>query len=140
MTEMEIVLVGAHMAGLPLNGEIVALGGRLAREARTRPCYRLFALPGGPPHRPGLLRVVPESGGSVAVEVWAIPSGEIGALLSGIPAPLGLGTVLLADGTAPKGFLVEAAGVDGAEDITALGSWRAFLAATTPQQEVPHGP
>ena len=126
--ELEVALVGAHMDGLPLNGEITALGGRLDRAAVTAPCYRLYALPGGPPQRPGLLRVAEGEGAAIALEVWRIPSGRIGALLAAIPAPLGLGTLRLADGTAPTGFLVEAEGVRGARDITGFGGWRAFLA------------
>ncbi len=125
---LEVALVGAHMGGLPLNAEIVALGGRFDRAAVTEPCYRLYALPGGPPHRPGLLRVAEGQGGAVALEVWRIPSSRIGALLAAIPSPLGLGTLRLADGTAPKGFLAEAEGVRGALDITRHGGWRAFLA------------
>ena len=124
---LEIGLVGAHMAGLPLNGEITGLGGRLLRAARTEPCYRLYALPGGPPHRPGLLRVAENDGVAIALEVWSIPSDRVGALLAAIPAPLGLGTLRLDDGTAPKGFLVEAEGVRGATDISRFGGWRAFL-------------
>jgi len=126
---LEIAVVGAHLSGLPLNGEITALGGTLARAAATAPLYRLFLLPGGPPRRPGLLRVPAGEGAAIAVEVWSLPSARIGALLRAIPAPLGLGTLLLADGTAPKGFLAEAEGVRGAEDISRHGGWRAFLAA-----------
>lgn len=126
--ELEVALVGAHMDGLPLNGEITALGGRLDRAAVTAPCYRLYALPGGPPHRPGLLRVAEGEGAAIALEVWRIPSMRIGALLAAIPSPLGLGTLRLADGTAPHGFLVEAEGVRGARDITGFGGWRTFLA------------
>lgn len=125
---LEIALVGAHMAGLPLNAEIAALGGRFLRAAETEPCYRLFALPGSPPARPGLLRVEAGTGSVIALEVWAIPSERVGALLASIPAPLGLGTLRLADGTAPKGFLAEAEGTRGAEDISRFGGWRAFLA------------
>lgn len=150
-TTLEVALVGAHMAGLPLNGQITALGGRFLRAARTEPCYRLYALPGGPPARPGLLRVPPGAGAAIVLEVWAIPTECVGALLAAIPPPLGLGTVRLADGTAPKGFLAEAEGVRGAEDISAHGGWRAFLggngaaAATSPhpplsRSEFPHGP
>ena len=128
--EFELVAVGAHMKGLPLNGELTALGARFGREVTTVPRYRLFALLGEPP-RPGLLRVASSDGASVAVEVWTLPAAQVGALLARIPAPLGLGTVLLADGTAPKGFLVEAEGVRGAEDITRFGGWRGFLAAGT---------
>lgn len=126
----EIALVGAHMAGLPLNEEITALGGRFARAVSTAPCYRLYALPGGPPFRPGLLRVQDGMGAAIAVEVWTLPTARIGALLAAIPAPLGLGTLRLADGTTPKGFLAESEGVRGAEDISRFGGWRAFLAAS----------
>ena len=143
---LEVGLVGAHMAGLPLNGQITALGGRFLRAARTEPCYRLFALPGGPPARPGLLRVAPCAGAAVALEVWAIPTERVGELLAAIPAPLGLGTLCLADGTAPKGFLVEAEGVRDARDITEFGGWRAFLdqghqpASPHTASEHAHGP
>ena len=67
-------------------------------------------------------------GGAIAVEVWAIPLAELGSFLAGIPAPLGLGRVRLADGTTPIGFVCEAAATDGARDITAIGDWRRYLA------------
>lgn len=126
--EFELVVVGAHMSGLALNGQLTVLGATFRRAVVTAPQYSLFALPGEPP-RPGLLRVAPSDGAAVAVEVWVLPAAQVGALLAQIPAPLGLGTVLLADGTAPKGFLVEAEGVRGAEEITRFGGWRGFLAA-----------
>ena len=46
-----------------------------------------------------------------------------------IPAPLGIGTLRLADGTSVKGFLCETAAVTDARDITALGGWRAYVAS-----------
>ncbi len=126
--ETEIALVGAHMSGLALNGQITGLGGRFVGADRTAPDYRLYALPGGPPERPGLLRVS-EGGAAIALEVWAMPPAGLGALLGLIPAPLGLGRVRLASGRAVTGFLVESAGVQGARDITAHGGWRAYLTA-----------
>jgi allophanate hydrolase len=128
-TMLEIAVVGAHMSGLPLNRELTGLGATLLRAVETEPCYRLYALPGGPPLRPGLLRVAAGQGAAIATEVWAVPLDKIGTLLAGIPAPLGLGTLRLVDGTMPKGFLVEAEGVRGAEDISHFGGWRGFLAA-----------
>jgi len=95
----------------------------------TRPDYRLYALPGGPPHRPGLLRVAVDEGGAIETEVWALPPSAFGTFVAGIPEPLGIGTLRLADGTAPKGFLVEAAGVAGAVDITRFGGWRHYMAS-----------
>jgi len=125
---VDLVVVGAHMSGLPLNGALLALGATFQRQARTRPCYRLYALDTAPPPRPGLLRVA-EGGAAIEVEVWRLPSAQVGAFLGTIGAPLGLGTVLLDDGTAPKGFLVEQAGLGEAVDITAFGGWRPYLAA-----------
>ena len=125
--EIELVVCGAHMSGLPLNHELTSRGGRMLRAARSAPCYRFHALAGGPPFRPGMIRVA-EGGASVAVEVWALPAADFGSFMKGIPAPLSIGSVLLEDGTSAPGFLAEPAGLEGAEDITALGSWRAFLA------------
>ncbi len=118
---------GAHMRGLPLSPSLIALGGRFVAEARTAPAYRLYALPGAGVARPGLMRAA--GGASVALEVWDLPAEALGALLAAIPAPLGLGRIALEDGAEVTGFLCEAAAADGAEDITAHGGWRAWLAA-----------
>ncbi len=126
----ELVVVGAHMSGLALNSELTRLGGMFLRAAQTKPIYRLYALPGGPPHRPGLLRVAEHSGAAIAVEVWALPAAAFGAFVTAIPSPLGIGKVALDDGTSPSGFLVEARGVEGAVDITQHGGWRAYLTAS----------
>lgn len=128
-TELPLVLVGAHMAGLPLNPQVTALGGRFLARTETTPHYRLYRLDGPPPARPGLIRA--ETGGAaIAVEVWALPMDRVGEFLAAIPSPLGLGRVELADGSKITGFLAEPFGLAGAEEITALGGWRAFLAAT----------
>ncbi|WP_371349091.1 allophanate hydrolase [Ancylobacter sp. IITR112] len=126
--EIALAVCGAHMAGLPLNGELTGRGGRFLREARTRCDYRLFALPGGPPARPGLLRVAEGEGAAIALEVWALPRAAVGDFLAGIPAPLVIGTVELEDGHSVKGFLCEPHGLKDARDITASGGWRAALA------------
>jgi len=126
--EMAIAVCGAHMAGLPLNGQLLELGGRFLHEARTAPCYGFHALAGGPPARPGLVRR--ESGGhAIALEIWALPQTAIGALLAQIPAPLGLGRIALEDGSFVTGFLCESAGLAGAQDISGFGGWRGYLAS-----------
>ncbi len=86
---------------MPLNGELTALGGCFVRATTTTADYRLYALPGGPPLRPGLLRA--DGGGKIAVEVWSLPPEGFGRFVAGIPAPLGVGTLALADGTRVKG-------------------------------------
>ena len=124
--EIEVAVCGAHMSGLPLNGELTGLGGRFLRAVRTAPVYRLYALAGGPPRRPGMVRGA--GGGAIAVEVWALPKAAFGDFIARVPAPLSIGTVELSDGTRPKGFLCEPAGVIGAEDVTAVGDWRKVVA------------
>ena len=121
-----IAVIGAHMNGLPLNGQLTDLGGRLESVGKTAPLYRFYALPGGPPHRPGMVRVA-EGGGAIELEVWSLAAAQVGAFLRKIPAPLGLGTVTLADGSGVTGFLCESHAIQGARDITPLGGWRAYL-------------
>ncbi|MEM9371238.1 MAG: allophanate hydrolase, partial [Pseudomonadota bacterium] len=120
-----LAVCGAHMSGLPLNRELTSRGATMLKRARTAPCYSLYALAGGPPKRPGLLRR--ENGVEIDVELWMLPDAELASFVSGIPSPLSLGTVLLRDGEKALGFLVEACGVDGAEDISGYGGWRAYL-------------
>ncbi len=125
--EIEIAVVGAHLSGLPLNGEVTGLGGRFLRATRTSPDYRFYALPGGPPARPGLVRVAAGTGTAIEVEVWALPAAGFGAFVASVPAPLSIGTLRLGDGTAPKGFLAEPEGLVGATEIGAHGGWRGYL-------------
>jgi allophanate hydrolase len=126
--EVEIAVVGAHLSGMPLNGELTSRNARFLRAVPTRRDYRLYALAGGPPQRPGLMRVGEGEGAAIETEVWAVPLDAFGSFVAGIPAPLGIGTTYLADGTAPKGFIVEPAGIKDAEDISRFGGWRAYLA------------
>ncbi|WAE63955.1 allophanate hydrolase [Stutzerimonas sp. R40042] len=123
-----VVVCGAHLDGLPLNWQLRQRGGRLLEATQSSPDYRLYALAGGPLLRPGMVRVT-EGGAAIAVEVWDIPSSELGSFLTGIPAPLGLGKVQLADGRWETGFICDAYGLDGAEDITRFGGWKAWLAS-----------
>jgi allophanate hydrolase len=122
-----LVVCGAHLDGLALNWQLKRRGARLIETTYSSPDYQLYALAGGPPFRPGMVRV--KSGGvAIAVEVWELPSSELGSFLTGIPAPLGLGKVQLADGRWESGFICEAYGLEGATDISHLGGWRAYLA------------
>jgi allophanate hydrolase len=124
---IEIAAVGAHLSGLPLNNELVALGGVLLREVETVPAYRLFALPGAVPPKPGLLRVAPGEGSAIKAEIWGLDAAAFGRFVANIPSPLGVGTVSFTDGTSAKGFLVEAEAVKGAKDVTRFGGWRAYI-------------
>ncbi|MBD9563862.1 allophanate hydrolase [Pseudomonas sp. PDM09] len=121
-----LVVCGAHLDGLVLNWQLQLRGARLLEATHSSPDYRLYALAGGPPYRPGMVRVK-EGGAAIAVEVWELPSSELGSFLTAIPAPLGLGKVQLADGRWESGFICEPYGLEGAVDISHLGGWRAYL-------------
>ncbi|MCJ7997697.1 allophanate hydrolase [Rhizobium cremeum] len=123
----EIAVVGAHLTGMPLNYELVERGGFFRRSTTTSGEYRLYALTGTVPAKPGLIRA--EGGAPVAVEIWALPVAGFGDFIGRIPAPLGVGKLTLADGSEVTGFLCESAAVAGQPDITAYGGWRAYRAA-----------
>ncbi|MCC6887578.1 MAG: allophanate hydrolase [Hyphomicrobiales bacterium] len=127
--EIAIAVVGAHLAGMPLNRELRALDARLLAETATSADYRLYALPGTAPPKPGLLRVADGAGAAIAVEVWALGAAAFGRFVAAVPPPLTIGSVRLADGGTAKGFLVEAQAVEGARDISSFGGWRAFVTA-----------
>jgi allophanate hydrolase len=126
--EIPIAVVGAHLSGMPLNGELRTAGGRLINRAATAPHYRLYALPGTKPPKPGLLRVKNGAGAAIEVEVWALSASAFGRFVAAVPPPLSIGTLELDGGRAVKGFLVEAEAVAGARDISGFGGWRAFMA------------
>lgn len=124
---MRIAVVGAHLSGLPLNGQLTERNAKLVKAAKTRPIYRFFALPGTVPPKPGLLRVSELMPNGIEVEVWEMGAAEFGSFVDAIPGPLGIGTLELEDGDQVKGFLVEAYAVKDAPDITRTGGWRAYL-------------
>ncbi len=125
--EIPIAVVGAHLSGMPLNGELRAAGGRLIERTATAPHYRLYALAGTRPPKPGLLRVQKGAGAAIEVEVWALSEAAFGRFVAAVPSPLSIGTLELDSGRSVKGFLVEAEAVAGARDISSFGGWRAFM-------------
>jgi allophanate hydrolase len=124
-----VAVVGAHLSGQPLNSQLVERGALFRETTRTAPGYRLYALPGTKPPKPGL--VYEGSGpGAIEVEVWEMDEAAFGSFVALIPSPLGIGTLALEDGRLVKGFLCEAHAVKGAEDITGYGGWRVWLGRT----------
>lgn len=128
---LPIAVVGAHLAGMPLHGQLVERGCRLRRRTRTAPRYRLYALAGTVPPKPGLARA--DDGAGIEVEVYDMPVHAVGSFLALIPAPLGLGSVELENGQWVQGFICEPWGLAGAQDITCHGGWRAYLASRQDQ-------
>ncbi len=123
---IRLAVVGAHLAGLPLHGQLVERGCRFVERTRTAPHYRLYAIPGSVPPKPGLVRV--ESGGaSIEIELYDMPQSGVGSFLAGIAYPLGLGSLELESGTWVHGFTCDPSALSSAPDITDHGGWRAWL-------------
>jgi allophanate hydrolase len=128
-----LAVCGAHMEGLTLNHQLRDRGAYFLQRTQTSPSYRMLALPGGPPHRPGLVRV-PRGGAAIDIEIWALPTETLGSFVAGIPSPLGIGKVELQNGADVPGFICEGYAASGAADITEFGGWRAYVKWTG------HGP
>ncbi|HWI74030.1 MAG TPA: allophanate hydrolase, partial [Baekduia sp.] len=124
---VDLLVVGAHRRGQPLNGQLTALGARFVATVQTAPAYRMYALDTVPP-KPGLVRV-DDGGESVEGELWALGTAALGTFLAALPGPMTLGPVALADGRTVVGFGCEPVAVVGAPDITHHRSWPAYLAA-----------
>jgi allophanate hydrolase len=123
---IDVLVCGAHLKGLPLNWQLQERGARFKSKTQTAPVYRMYALSGGPPFRPGLI-LDEVNGAAIDVEIWSVPADQFGSFVNGIPSPLGIGKVRVADGSTVSGFICEPFGLDGAEDITHLGAWRAYM-------------
>lgn len=129
---VQVAVVGAHLSGMPLNSQLTERGATLIRQAETAPDYRLFALPGTVPPKPGLVRVAAGAGARIALEVWDMPLANYGSFVALIPAPLGIGTLTLSDGSSLQGFVCEAFVTHDAFDISHFGGWRAYMASLRP--------
>ena len=125
----DLLVVGAHLSGQPLNHQLVSAGGTLVGDVRTAATYRLHALD-TQPAKPGLVRVT-DGGVSVPGEVWRLPVAGLGRFVDALPAPMAIGTVDLDDGTSVTGFLCEPYALEGARDISDLGGWRAYVSTVT---------
>jgi allophanate hydrolase len=128
-TTVRVAVVGAHLSGQPLNGQLIERNARLVKTCRTAADYRFFALRGTVPPKPGLVFQPGSGGRGVEVEVWEMPVQHFGSFVALIPAPLGIGTLTLDDGEQVKGFLCEPHAVMDATDITHHGGWRNYLAS-----------
>jgi allophanate hydrolase len=127
---VRLAVVGAHLEGQPLNWQLAERGARKLAATTTAPRYRLAALRNTTPPKPGLARAAEgEAAAAIGVEVWELPLRRFGEFVAEVPAPLGIGSVELADGSWVKGFICEPAALADAEDITGFGGWRAYLAS-----------
>ncbi|MBX2857977.1 MAG: allophanate hydrolase [Cellvibrionaceae bacterium] len=123
---VDVAVCGAHLQGFPLNWQLSERGASKLCATTTAKAYRLYALAGGPPYRPGLVRDE-TNGEKIQLEVWRIPKALFGGFVAEIPQPLGIATLELADGSWVCGFSCEAYATDNAKDITHFGGWANYM-------------
>ena len=124
---VKLAVVGAHLADMPLHGQLTSRGAELVSRCKTAPVYKLYAMARSTPPKPALVHVG-DGGKAIEVEVYELSVEAFGSFVAEVPPPLAIGTVTLEDGSDVKGFVAEPRALDGAEDITALGGWRAYIA------------
>ena len=129
--QMVIAVVGAHLTGMPLNHELTSRGAILLERTRSAEHYRLYAIANSQPPKPALVATPGKVGAHIELELWSLPKWAWADFMAGIPTPLGLGSVELADGRKVKGFICEPAALDGATDITEFRGWRAYVRSLT---------
>jgi allophanate hydrolase len=126
---MTLVVAGAHLRGQPLEHQLLDRGAVWMGTTATAGCYRLYALDGTVPAKPGLVRTSDDDGEAIEVDLWALAPAAFAAFVSAVPEPLCIGSVRLADGTTSSGFLCEPGALRAAADITRYGGWRPYLAS-----------
>jgi allophanate hydrolase len=127
---VELAVVGAHLTGQPLNSQLTQRGARLKKTCRTASGYRLYALAGTKPPKPGLLREPEFEGPGIEVEVWTVPEDQFGSFVAEVPEPFGISNVTLDSGELVRGFICEPYALPNATEITRFGGWRSYLASS----------
>ena len=127
MQTVKLAVVGAHLKDMPLHWQLTSRNATFVGAFETAPTYRLYAMADSVPPKPALVHST--DGAAIAVEVYELGVAEFGSFVVEVPAPLAIGTVTLADGSSVKGFVSEPRALTGAEDITSLGGWRAYIAS-----------
>lgn len=123
---VQLAVVGAHLTGMPLNFQLTTRGGTLRKKTLSAAHYQLFALKNTYPPKPAL-QYIQQDGQKIELEVWDIPLATFGEIVAEVPAPLGIGNVLLQDGTWVKGFICENYALTEAINISHFGGWRAYI-------------
>lgn len=125
MDRVKLAVVGAHLEGMPLHWQLTSRNAKFVGAFETVPNYRLYAIADSVPPKPALVHS--DEGAAIKIEVYELGLAEFGSFVVEVPPPLAIGTVTLADGTSVKGFVAEPRALTGAEDITHLGGWRAYI-------------
>ncbi len=128
MERVKLAVVGAHLKDMPLHWQLTSRDATFVGAFETAPNYRLYAIANSTPPKPALVHTA--DGAAIKVEVYELDMESFGSFTAEVPAPLAIGTVTLSDGSSVKGFVSEPRATEGAEDITHLGGWRAFIAGS----------
>ena len=123
---MFLAVNGSLMRGLELNQNLLEAGAVFIREDRTAPFYRLWSIDD---RYPGMLRSEAGNARKIELEIWEVNAAGLVRILEQEPAGLTLGRVVLEAGTQVLGILAEPYLVEGRQEITSYGGWRAYIHA-----------
>ena len=123
---VKLAVVGAHLKDMPLHWQLTSREARFIGATNSAPTYRLYAMADSVPPKPALVHSA--DGAAIALEIYELDMAAFGSFVAEVPPPLAIGTVTLEDGSMVKGFVAEPRAIVGAEDITELGGWRAYIA------------
>lgn len=124
---VDLAVVGAHLTDMPLNGQLTERNAKLIETTKTAKDYKLYALKGTTPAKPGLAKVTGFEGDGIVIEIWRLSVAAFGSFTQDVPQPLAIGNVETEDGRLFKGFICEGFALENADDITAYEGWRAYV-------------
>ncbi len=114
---------GTLMQGLPLNKNLLAVKAEFIRETRTSVNYRLWSIHN---QYPAMIRDL-QSGQKIGLEIWSLSPKALISILQNEPPGLCVGQVELENGEMVMGVLGENFIIQGQQEITKWGGWRAFI-------------
>ncbi|WP_010182742.1 allophanate hydrolase-related protein [Aquimarina agarilytica] len=123
---IDLAVCGAHKTGGSLNYQLLEIDAVYKSTLFTAPEYRFYALDHLDPIRPGLIKD-PKNGAKIEVQLWKVPSAQLGKFINQIGAPLSFGKITLENGTIVTSFLCESYALERAREITSLQTWETYL-------------
>ncbi len=124
---IQLAVNGTLMRGLELNKNLLEVGAKFIREAKTKKCYKLFSIND---IHPAMYREDNEGGNEISLEIWELNGDGLASVLTNEPPGLCVGKVQLDDGTTVLGVLGEQHIFKDQKEITSFGGWKEYIGIT----------
>ncbi len=124
---IQLAVNGTLMRGLEHNKNLLEVGAKFIREAKTEKCYRLFSIND---IHPAMYREANGGGNEICLEIWELDGDGLASVLINEPPGLCVGKVQLDDGTTILGVLGEQHIYKDKKEITSFGGWKEYIGIT----------